>query len=147
MRAADFVGIVGDHDVRMRQLGRRLDLALEPPQQFGRPDDLGREDFQGDQPFHPPMLGLQHQPHAALAELVQDHVVAQDQRPALARLDLLDLVRGQFLAADQVPAPTARRPAVARPPAATAISVRSRRPTADRWRRFVARIGRELASW
>ena len=63
----------------------------------------GESTFNGHQPLHPPVLGLEHQPHAALAELVEDHVVAQHQRLAFARVDLLGLVGGELLLADQFP--------------------------------------------
>jgi len=40
MRARRFVGIVSDHDVGVRQPGRRLHLPLEPPHRFGRLRDF-----------------------------------------------------------------------------------------------------------
>ncbi len=103
VRAARFVGVVGNHDVGVCQPGSGLDLPLESAQSLRRLHDLGRQDLQGDQPFHPPVLGLEHQSHAALAELVEDDVVAQHQRATLAAVELLDLVGGELLLADQFP--------------------------------------------
>jgi len=48
------------------------------------------------------VFGLQHQAHPALAWLVQDHVVAQHQRPALAGVNLLGLVSRELLETDQL---------------------------------------------
>ena len=43
------------------------------------------------------MLGFEHCPHAALADLVQDHVVAQVQALALALINLLSLIGRQLV--------------------------------------------------
>ena len=102
MGAAGFVGVVSRDDVGVFELGGRFNLALETPQRLGRQHDLGRQDFQSDQPFHPSMLGLEHQSHTALAELVEDQIVAQHQRLASARVDLLGLVGGELLLPDQL---------------------------------------------
>ena len=51
-----------------------LDLPLEPPEGLRRLDHIGQQDFQGHPPLYPPVLGLQDQAHAALAQLVQDHL-------------------------------------------------------------------------
>jgi len=102
VRTARFASIVGDHDVGMRQPGRSFDLTLEPSQSLRRLGHLGREHLQRHQPFHPPVLGLEDQPHPALAELVENDVLPQHQRPALAGVNLLGLVSGELLETDQL---------------------------------------------
>ncbi len=62
------------------QLGRRYDLTLKASRccrilRHGRRQHLDRHD-----PLHAAMLGLEHLPHAAGPDLVEDRVVAEDQR-------------------------------------------------------------------
>ncbi|HEX3654756.1 MAG TPA: hypothetical protein VHV55_03065 [Pirellulales bacterium] len=47
------------------------------------------------------MLGLEDLPHAARPDLVEDGVLAQDERLGLARLDLGSLERRQLVALDE----------------------------------------------
>ena len=49
------------------------------------------------------MLGLEDLAHAASPDLVEDGVVAQDQRLRPARIDLLGLELRQLLALDELP--------------------------------------------
>ena len=49
------------------------------------------------------MLGLEHLPHAAGPDLVEDRVVAEDQRLGPALVDLLGLELRQMLALDELP--------------------------------------------
>ena len=49
--------------------------------------DRRRQHLEGHHPLHPPVLGLVDLAHAALAELVQDHVVAHHQPAGLALVD------------------------------------------------------------
>ena len=65
-------GIVGGDNVGMIQHGRRFDLPEEAVDGVlvlhrGRGQHLD-----GDSPLHPPVLGLEHTPHAARAELVEN---------------------------------------------------------------------------
>ena len=54
-------------------------------------------------PLHAAMLGLEDLPHAASPDLVEDRVVAQDQRLGSALVDFLGLELGQVLALDELP--------------------------------------------
>ena len=85
------------------QLGRRLDLSLKAGHcrrilRHGRRQHLDRHDA-----LHPAMLGLEDLPHAASPDLVEDRVVAQDQRLGPALVDFLGLELRQVLALDQLP--------------------------------------------
>ena len=95
MRSVRLVRVVGGDDVRMPQFGGRHDLALETRQRLGRLSDVGREHLERDDPPHPLVLGLEHHPHAALAELVEDDVIAKYQILAAAREQFLLLVFGE----------------------------------------------------
>ena len=71
--------IVGGDDVGMLQLGGGLDLTVKPFHGIGRLQGRARIIFTATMPLHAAMLGLEHHAHAALAELVQHHVFAEDQ--------------------------------------------------------------------
>ena len=55
----------------------------------------GGSTLSADDPVHPPVPGLEHQAHAAGPDLVEDHVVADDQPFGLALEDGRGLVGGQ----------------------------------------------------
>ena len=57
-------GVEGGDDVGMDQLGGGADLAAEPLDGLGRPDQLGRDHLQRHHPAHGAMLGLEHLAHA-----------------------------------------------------------------------------------
>ncbi|GEM_PF-1612077 len=110
--AVCFVGVVGDHDIRVREPRGGLDLLLEAPQRIGRPHEFGRQRFQGHDPVHAAMDGFEYVPHAAMPQAVQDHIVAQDERIVSALTQRLGLIRRQFAQLHQPPRQVqpARRP-------------------------------------
>ena len=72
MRLARQIGVVSGDDIRVFELGDRLDLAfksLENPTSIERRrgNDLERDDA-----FHAAMLGLQDDSHAPFAKLVRE---------------------------------------------------------------------------
>ena len=84
-----------------RKLGRCLDFTLKPSHgcrilRHGRWQHLDR-----NQPIHAAMLGLEDLAHATCPDLVEDRVLAQDQRFGSASLDLLPLERRQVFAFDE----------------------------------------------
>ena len=95
--------VVGRDDVRVFQLGRRLHLAVEPLDSPSLLHGRRGEDLDCHQPFHSPVLGLQHYAHAAFAQLIQYDVFAEDQPLGLALVDGLGLVLGQLAVLDQRP--------------------------------------------
>ena len=87
----------------MLQLGRRFDLALKTRGRSRILHHALRQHLDRHDAMHPPMLGLEHLPHAAGADFVEDRVVAEDQRLGSARVDFLGLKFRQMLALDQLP--------------------------------------------
>ncbi len=83
------------------KLGRRLHLAVEPLDGPGLLHGRRGEDLDGHRAFHPPVLGPQHDAHAAFAQLVQDDVLAEDQPLRLALVDGLRLVLREFALLDE----------------------------------------------
>ena len=78
--AALHAGVVGLHDIGVREPGGGFDFAAEP---FDRGLVLGegrREQLDRDQALHVPVLGLVNLPHAASADFRQEHIVANYQR-------------------------------------------------------------------
>ena len=63
----------------------------------------GRKNLKSHQPLQSLVLGLQHHPHPALTELVEDRVVPEDQRFPLALVNLLGLKLGELLLLHQLP--------------------------------------------
>ena len=66
--------VVQRADVRMRQLGNRLGLALEALAGLGRRGQVRRQDLDGDGPLEPRVLSPVDFPHAARADRRQDFV-------------------------------------------------------------------------
>ena len=95
--------IEGSHDVGVRQPCRRFDFTLKPLLQFLCLGDSGRQHLDRHQPFHHPVLSLQHHPHPALAKHVQNEVAADHQRLSLSGINHLSLVGADFLLPDQPP--------------------------------------------
>ena len=92
MGAVDLVGIVGDDDVRMRQLSGGLDFAMETPDGVLVGEAVLADDLQGDDAAHAQLAGLEDLSHAAFAEAFQDDVLAEHQFPAAAGEELVDLI-------------------------------------------------------
>ena len=101
VHALVLVGVVGRDDVGMRELGRRFHLAVESLDGLGPLHGRRGEDLDRHRAFHPPVPGLQHYPHAAFAQLVQNDVLAEDQPLGLALVDGLGLVLGEFALLDE----------------------------------------------
>ena len=85
------VGIVGGDDIRMAELGRRLHFSLEAGCCQRILGDRRRQHLDRHDSLHAAMLGLEHLPHPARPDLVDERVVAQDQRLDFACRNLLGL--------------------------------------------------------
>ena len=97
MHVLGLPGIERRHDIGMRELGHRLHFTLETADVFGIARGRGGQHLQRHHALQPPLLGLEHQTHAPLPELTQQHVVVEDQRLALPlpqqlRLELRQLI-------------------------------------------------------
>ena len=77
VRPLGLVGIKRRDDVRVSQLRDRFYLAVKPFHRAGRFHPRPRHHLQRDEPLHQLVLGLEHHPHAALTELVENDIVAQ----------------------------------------------------------------------
>ena len=84
-----------------RQLGRGLDFSLEASRRRRIFGDRRRQHLDRHDSLHAAMLGLEHLPHAAGPDLVEDGVVAQDQRFGFPGRDLLGLELGQVVCLDE----------------------------------------------
>ena len=93
----NLVGIVGGDNFRVTRPGRRFDLALETRDGGLVPG----QPFEGHEPVEPAMPGLESLPHPSRADLLQEEIVAQNQRLALAAVDFFGLKPGQLLLSDQ----------------------------------------------
>jgi len=85
MDAVLLAGVVRRDDVRVRQPGGSLDLALGSG---GRTTVLScrrTNHFQSDDAFHSPMLRLENLPHAADAEFIEHQVLAEHQSLGFAQ--------------------------------------------------------------
>ena len=86
----------------MRQLGGRLDFALEALDGVGICSmTRAGSSLSATIALHPPMLGLEDLPHAAGADPIEDHVVAQHQRLGLTTEHLRGLELGQLADPDK----------------------------------------------
>src|SRR5262245_45781229 len=84
------VAVVVDlYRVRVRQRRGRLDLALEPAQVLGVAGALGTDDLEGTGPAQQDVLGEVDLAHAAFAEFLLQHILAQ--LAGLARLPVQNL--------------------------------------------------------
>ena len=63
----------------------------------------GGQDLDRHQAPHPPVLRLVHLAHAPGADLLQDHVLAEDQAPRLPLVECRCLVSGEPLRLDELP--------------------------------------------
>ncbi len=86
----------------MGEPGRHLHLLLEALGHPGARRGLARQKFEGHDPAHADVLGLEHLPHGPLSQKVQQPIAADHQlgRPALQ--EPLGLIFGQPAAAKQV---------------------------------------------
>jgi len=76
-------------------------LAMEPLDGIPVLGDRRGQDFQGHDPLHAPVVGLVDIAHAALAELLQDEVVADHEPPSLALIDGLGPEPGELAVPDE----------------------------------------------
>ena len=92
--------VVGRDDVGVRQPCRRLHLAIEALNRVGL--DCGHgERLQSHHAIHQPVPRPEHDAHPALAEDIQEDILAQDQALGPPLADRRGLVRGQLAALDQ----------------------------------------------
>ena len=85
----------------MRQFGGGFDLALEPLDRGFVLGERCRQELDRHLPLHVPMLGFEDLPHAAGADLAEQHIIAEQQRRLAAREDLAGLKLGELLGFDQ----------------------------------------------
>ena len=91
-----FAGVVGGDDVGMLQPRGGFHFALKAAHGVGRFHGRRREHLDGRDALHAAVPGLEHLPHAAGADLVDDQVLAKNERLGFAlqhvgRLELRDL--------------------------------------------------------
>ena len=101
MDAAVLVGVLRGDEVGVLEPAGGLDLAAEPHHAPAVARERRREDLQGADPPQPAMPRLEDHAHAALAELVEDEVVADQQAAALLLVDRGRLVGRQLAGLDQ----------------------------------------------
>src|SRR2546423_211207 len=89
---ADLVGVVGQDNVRMGELGGGLDLALEPANCLRAVEPFLANQLEGNDAMEPLMPGLEDLPHAAFAELFEEEVGTQEELVAAAEEDLINVV-------------------------------------------------------
>jgi hypothetical protein len=78
-----FTDFMDDADVRMGQRRSRLCLDEKALFELGRIHDVRRQELQGHGPLELEVLGLVDDPHPALADLLEDLVLAGDKRSGL----------------------------------------------------------------
>ena len=88
-------------DVGVIELHRGTSLSMKPRHAFGVPSRLVRKQLQCHRTCRLGVLRTQHKPHAALAQRIQDLVLAQEKPHRPPGQQVLDLVGGQVLALDQ----------------------------------------------
>ena len=71
------ISIVCLDNVRMIELGRRMNLAVKALDRVGAGQSFLANDLESDDPAHPVMPRLEDGPHAALAEALQNDVIAE----------------------------------------------------------------------
>ncbi len=84
-------GVVGQHDVGVRELGGGLHLAAEACQQVLLILAVGADYLEGDEAVHEGVPGLEDLAHAALPDPLQQQVRPQHQALGAALQDLVDL--------------------------------------------------------
>ena len=97
-----FVGVVGLHDIGMRQFGGGFDLAMKARDRRLRRDQVGRQHFERDDPLHPAMPRETDDAHAAGAEFVEHDIVAQHQAGRVSLANATQLVDGEFIRLDEM---------------------------------------------
>lgn len=103
VHAVGVVGVERGDDVGMIEPGGSRDFALEAGDDSGILHQGRRKHFDSHDAMHPAMLGLEHLPHAAGADLVEDRVVPEDERFSLAPVNFVGLEPGQLFLADKLP--------------------------------------------
>ncbi|HEX3654770.1 MAG TPA: hypothetical protein VHV55_03135 [Pirellulales bacterium] len=99
--AMGLVGVVGRHNMGVAQFGGGFHFALEAGHRGRILGDRGRQHLERHHALHAAMLGLEHLLHATRTDLVEDRVVAEDQRLDFARQDVLRLKRRQLAGLDE----------------------------------------------
>ena len=79
VRAADLVGVIGQHDVRMRQRRRGPHFALEPADGVGIIQSLFADKLDGDDAAQLPVAGLEDLSHAAFAHTLPQNIGTQQE--------------------------------------------------------------------
>jgi len=67
-----------DADIRVRKSGGRLGFDEEPLLELGGVHQVGRQEFQGDRTLELDVLGLVDDAHAAVADFLDDPILAGD---------------------------------------------------------------------
>ena len=101
MDAAVFVGVLSGHEVGMLEPAGGLDLAAKPHDGVPVARKRRRQDLERTDPPQPAMAGLEDHAHSALAELVEDQVVADQEPAALLLINGGRLVRRELAGLDQ----------------------------------------------
>ena len=101
MDAPMLAGVVGLHDVGMIEFRGGFHLAVETLDGIDRSDFFSGDHLHRHQSLHAAVFGLEDHAHSALAQFVQDKVVAEDQPLGLALIDQLGLILGQLALANK----------------------------------------------
>ena len=101
MHAAIFVGIDGGHDVGMFQPAGGLDFAAESHDRLSVAGEGRRKDLESADAAQPAVAALEDHAHAALADLVEDDVVSDQEPAALLLIDGGGLIGRQLPGLDQ----------------------------------------------
>jgi hypothetical protein len=115
VRLADLIRVVGNDDVGMRELGRRLHLAVEALDGVGVRQPFAPDQLQGHDPVHPLMPGFEDLAGRPLAETLDDTVRPEHQISAPAFEDLFRLERRKPAALHQLVRQKARMGRRSRP--------------------------------
>jgi hypothetical protein len=108
VRVADLIRIEREHDVGMRQLGRCLDFLEKAADRVRALEIFLVQHFQSDDSSEFLVPGLEDPAHAAFAQAMANAVGAQQQFPAVALEELVDLVRGEPVAVKELTSQSAR---------------------------------------
>ena len=101
MDAPVLVGVLGGDEVGVIEPAGSLDLATKPQDGITVARKRRGKDLERADPPEPAVAGLEDHAHSALAELVQDEVVADQEAAALSLVDGSRLVRSQLAGLDQ----------------------------------------------
>ena len=101
MDAAVFVGVLSGDQVGVLEPAGGLDLAAKPHDGIAVACKRGGQDLERAHAAQAAMPGLEDDAHAALAELVEDQVVADQEPAALLLINRGGLVRRELAGLDQ----------------------------------------------